>query len=97
MVNKYNEATAITVEQEFRKELQHVNRNEIVDTRLEMNGYGYWPWCSRNSNCELYGISFAGPMVSLIQGPFIYYDIIRNNSAQIEAKRVAESQNKGEN
>lgn len=84
---QYAEAAAITVEQQFRKDLQLEPRENVSEFIIEVNGYGYWPNDnvsnpeSRNYNC--YGratndmdLNIAKPL-SLAQTRFIVYDIIR--------------------
>ena len=78
LVRGYKEATAITVEQKFRQEMGYKDRAEVTSKMIGVNNYGFWPWMALDDkNSELYGKLNIESSITLLQGPFIWYDIIR--------------------
>lgn len=78
VVRGYREATAITIEEQFRKEMGYQPRDVEKEGGIGINGYGFWPWMTSLPSSNLYGqVHWVGQHnLSLKQGPFIVLDIL---------------------
>ena len=76
----YSEATAITVEQQFRKEMGYADRNTQGVGMIDGNA-AYWPnslqWYPEGTTARAFSAQYSnrGSVISLMESIFIDYDI----------------------
>ena len=78
VVNDYNEAAAITVEEKFRQEMGYAPRDvsKYNGIGVHPNAYGTWPWqTTQKYGRKIFSESYG---VSLMQTLYIWYDIQLN-------------------
>jgi len=81
----FQEAAAITVEEQFRRDMGFPSRAEarramgLSHAQIGINDYGFWPWMANHPASNLYGqVNWRGDGwgISMMQGPFIVQHII---------------------
>lgn len=79
VVDAYKEATAVTVEEQFRAEMGYASRSAVTNLGIGVNDYGTWPTDAlTNPASKYYGATKAiSPTLSLMQTRLIGLDIMR--------------------